>query len=272
MHLKPRDGAAATSGHWVYTVADFATEAECASLLTAADVRIASVGAADPDPRYRLPIATKLDGVYVDTILTRRLLAMVEERLPELAQLLFGQTQDLADMPRTYSPGEPAVNVYYPGGGFKPHTDKQALTMLIPLSPSDAFDGGGTAFWSGRHQPHGEKNGSVEYDEADEARWLPHDQLLKPKAGTAILFGGDVTHAGLPVTRGIRHLFVVSFTLRPSKRLAVAPPSTPEELRAMMLRERAAEEATVVSDASSADALAAFADLFASDSDDEYRD
>ena len=45
-------------------------------------------------------------------------------------------------------------------------------------------------------------------------------------ARSPLFFGGDVTHAGLPVTSGTRHLFVMSFTLRPGRTVepVVAPP------------------------------------------------
>ena len=51
---------------------------------------------------------------------------MMESCMPALAMSLFGQERELTEMLLSYSPGEPAVNVYYPGGGFSPHTDKQA--------------------------------------------------------------------------------------------------------------------------------------------------
>ena len=35
-----------------------------------------------------------------------------------------------------------------------------------------------------------------------------------PPAGTALLFGGHVTHAGMPVTAGERAVFVASFSPR----------------------------------------------------------
>ena len=38
---------------------------------------------------------------------------------------------------------------------------------------------------------------------------------MNESAGTAIIFKGNVTHSGLPVTSGIRHLFVMSFSLSP---------------------------------------------------------
>ena len=74
------------------------------------------------------------------------------------------------------------------------------------------------------------------------------------------MFGGNVTHSGLPISAGVRHLFVVSFTLRPSKREPLPPPQSPEELYAAMLRERESESAGLATSAS-ADALADFATL-----------
>ena len=50
-----------------------------------------------------------------------------------------------------FTPEEPAVNVYAEGGFFSPHSDDQAMTILVPLSsqgPDEAFCGGGTGFWS----------------------------------------------------------------------------------------------------------------------------
>ena len=38
--------------------------------------------------------------------------------------------------------------------------------------------------------------------------------VLRPPAGTALLFGGHVTHAGIPVTAGERAVFVASFSAR----------------------------------------------------------
>ena len=36
--------------------------------------------------------------------------------------------------------------------------------------------------------------------------------VLRPPAGTGILFGGDVTHAGVEVSSGTRVVFVASFS------------------------------------------------------------
>ena len=41
----------------------------------------------------------------------------------------------------------------------------------------------------------------------------PTVERLVPEQGSAVLFPGDVTHQGLPVYTGRRHLFVASFTL-----------------------------------------------------------
>ena len=65
------------------------------------------------------------------------------------------------------------------------------------------------------------------------------------------MFGGNVTHSGLPISAGVRHLFVVSFTLRPSKREPLPPPQSPEELYAAMLRERESESAGLAADVTS---------------------
>ena len=62
------------------------------------------------------------------------------------------------------------------------------------------FEGGGTAFWRPEH-----------YSDARRGRAEPAI-VLKPAAGAALLFGGEVTHAGKPVHRGTRCVFVASFS------------------------------------------------------------
>ena len=37
---------------------------------------------------------------------------------------------------------------------------------------------------------------------------------LAPDRGTALVFGGDLTHAGLPVAEGLRSVLVASFSTR----------------------------------------------------------
>ena len=99
------------------------------------------------------------------------------------------------------------------GGAFKPHEDLQTLSVLISLSSPEAFGGGGTAFWDARVA---DLKADMALDSS--ARWhratggAPPSLVLKPPAGTALLFGGDVTHAGVAVGSGTRCVFVASFS------------------------------------------------------------
>ena len=104
------------------------------------------------------------------------------------------------------SEGEPAVNVYTEGGRFKPHRDKQNLTIIVPLSDKVAFTGGGTAFWS--LTDCGSKISVVE----DVVPVNEPTFVLTPPAGTALLWTGCVTHAGQPVVIGERCVLVASFS------------------------------------------------------------
>eukprot|EP00966_Prymnesium_polylepis_P034416 799626-Prymnesium_polylepis.1 len=104
----------------------------------------------------------------------------------------------------SFTHNEPAVNVYTAGGDFSPHKDLQALTVLMPLTDATAYDGGGTAFWSA---PSDAASGLGTVDDAGDPTLV-----LRPPAGTALIFGGDVTHAGLPVESGQRAVFVASFS------------------------------------------------------------
>ena len=47
-----------------------------------------------------------------------------------------------------FSADEPAINVYSAKVCFLPHTDKEALKILMNLSSKDSYGGGGTGFWS----------------------------------------------------------------------------------------------------------------------------
>jgi hypothetical protein len=93
-----------------------------------------------------------------------------------------------------FAPLEPAVNIYWAGGAFKRHEDKQSLTLLVPLS--DGYEGGGTGFWTR------ERTGAS------------HEPafVLRPSPGTALVWGGQVKHAGIPVISGERWVFVASFS------------------------------------------------------------
>lgn len=77
--------------------------------------------------------------------------------------------------------------------------------MLVPLSTSGVdFEGGGTAFWS--EETIGADPGA--------ATGHPPSLVVKPPAGTGLFWRGHLTHAGLPVTEGLRHVFVAGFNLR----------------------------------------------------------
>ena len=95
-----------------------------------------------------------------------------------------------------FAPLEPAVNVYWAGGAFKRHEDKQALTVLVPLS--DGYEGGGTGFWTRERAATGASHAPT--------------FVLRPPPGTALVWGGQVEHAGLPVISGERWVFVASFS------------------------------------------------------------
>lgn len=228
----------------MFTCESFATADECEALIAAAERVLQSYNRSWRNPRERLPIATKLDHT-----LLLRLFTLIELQLPALCEAKFGQKAELQRMSRRFSPAEPAVNIYTVGGEFAPHTDKEHLTLLsalhsprppfticqlspaphlllsVPLDPPGAFEGGGTAFWSASHHPpccEGYVGSMAE--ENDRERWLPHDYVIRAPRGTAIIFGGDVTHAGLPVVAGKRHLFVMSFSLQKRQVQAELPP------------------------------------------------
>ena len=123
-----------------------------------------------------------------------------------------------------WSEGEPAINVYGAGGQFGCHKDHLALTVLMPLTaPGTDFAGGGTGFWAGNR-------------ETSEDPQSNPTAVLAPALGTALVFGGDVTHAGMPVQAGLRAVFVASFSTR-------TPASRVERCRGLQSREVRVSEA-----------------------------
>jgi len=113
----------------VFTVDAFATADECEALVVAAHRLLDSYGTRDVQPaRTRLSIVSQ-----VDKVLRLRLLTLIEAELPAYAEEIFGQRTGLAGLRPEYSPGEPAVNIYTAGGEFAPHTDKQSVSLLVPL-------------------------------------------------------------------------------------------------------------------------------------------
>lgn len=101
---------------------------------------------------------------------------------------------------------EPKVNIYGKGGYFKEHTDGMQLTLLVVLN--DSYTGGGTGFFS---------------EEAAERLWGEGrrsdgpDCVARPPAGTAMIWGGSLWHMALPVTTGMRAVYVGSFDLIENK-------------------------------------------------------
>ena len=91
--------------------------------------------------------------------------------------------------------------MYTTNGFFGAHKDHLALTVLIPLTPPADFTGGGTGFWAGNRE-------TTENPDA------PPTRVIAPPIGTALVFGGDVTHAGMPVDGGLRSVLVASFSTR----------------------------------------------------------
>ena len=50
--------------------------------------------------------------------------------------------------------------------------------------------------------------------------------MLRPPLGTALVFGGDVTHCGVPVASGLRSVLVCSFSTR-------TPASAPDRVHGL---------------------------------------
>jgi hypothetical protein len=221
------EAEALARGHSVILVT-VATSDECQALITDASGAVVQQRSFDSAAlkrtdlqfqealsfRVRLPICegfTSASAQICDTLLLRALDA-VATNLPTYEGIVFPGECLASDTCSgnsrlTFSKGEPAVNMYTAGGGFQPHEDKQSLTILMPLSngaDTDAaggtckdFVGGGTAFWT---------------DEATGPRPDEPTFVLRPPAGTAMLFGGAVMHAGQTVLSGKRCVFVASFS------------------------------------------------------------
>ena len=84
----------------------------------------------------------------------------------------------------------------------------------MPLTAPDEFAGGGTGFWAadsgGPPLPGLEKS---ELADGQAPAGAP-TVVLKPPLGTALVFGGDLTHAGMDVEAGLRSVLVASFSTR----------------------------------------------------------
>lgn len=146
-----------------------------------------------------------------------RLLNIIEEDI-HLSQIFAGMkfSSPLSELTATWyaEPDdrgvlhpEPKVNIYQEGGYFKKHVDGMQLTLLVVLN--DAFEGGGTAFYTARESDvEGNKEENDFYNGDD-----PYDSWTSPPAGTAIVWGPDLLHMALPVAKGMRAVYVGSFDL-----------------------------------------------------------
>mmetsp|Transcript_21830 Transcript_21830/g.47444 ORF Transcript_21830/g.47444 Transcript_21830/m.47444 type:complete len:271 (-) Transcript_21830:268-1080(-) len=139
----------------------------------------------------------------------------VDVELSNLATLMFGANSGLQDMNAKWydemshdreSNPEPMVNIYEEGGFFKRHGDGMSITLLVILS--DAEDGGGTAFYL--NDPEEEIN-------ADDKPNLTPERIERPAEGTALIWGPTLQHSAMPVTSGMRSVYVGSFDLENAK-------------------------------------------------------
>ena len=104
----------------------------------------------------------------------------------------------------TTSPRSTCTRLPVGRSGHTTHKDNQSLTMLLSLSPVEAYEGGGTAFWARQV--------------AAAPTVLPPTFVLAPPAGSALVFGGRAVHAARPITSGERVVLVECSMLQPHGR------------------------------------------------------
>lgn len=198
---------AVVSGKGVLSLPEVALKPEVDQLVQVATAIACEQCEADGTNNLRMHVPKRLpsEEIAICEQIFRRALHRIDAELPGLVEALFGSGASLSELHTLdeleFSFNEPAINVYFAGGGFTPHEDSCALTVLIPLTSAadGAFAGGGTGFW-------GRRSSAARGDEPS--------LVLKPQPGTAMLFTGDVTHAGLPVATGTRVVLVASFSRR----------------------------------------------------------
>lgn len=188
------------------------TPAECDALLAAATAKARAKEAAFAVPatcsRHRFEVSDSLDAAAtaLSEAFVQRALDFMAQHKPRSAAAMLGCDASRLcalrhDPGLEFTRGEPAINVYAPGGEFTPHEDHESLTVLVLLCESSAFTGGGTSFWRPELA-------------ADARQGAEPTLVLTPERGTALLFGGGVTHAGRPVESGQRVVWVASFSPR----------------------------------------------------------
>ena len=215
----PLASAAMHAGDGVICVPEVVSSAEVAQLLDASTKLASAQCEADGTHSVRMYVPEKFAPREVglcDDIL-RRVMRLVDGEFVGMRDELFGlgaeggaegggtlsELHELGEL--EFSPNEPAINVYFKDGVFTPHKDNCALTVLIPLAaPRDgAFQGGGTGFWGRSAAPDGDPS-----------------LVLRPEVGTAMLFAGHVTHAGMLVESGTRAVLVASFSRKQTQAAA----------------------------------------------------
>lgn len=152
-----------------------------------------------PDDVLPKPVSDLLEQIFL-----RTLEFLDKEVCSSLRSVLFGSEEvSIAELFQEqqlkYSSREPAINVYdAPYGQFAMHKDHHALSIVIPLSdPKEDFVGGGTAFWNQSNPVQGMDGPSL---------------VLRPQPGTAMVWGGRVSHKGVRISEGRRVVFVASFS------------------------------------------------------------
>ena len=239
-------GQAIEKGDSVFVLPDFVTSTECESLTStayecaeeikrasgadqfkesvqAARVRIPTIEAAARanDEGFSCPPPLQSDSNQLVEEIFERVFAYIDEHLPSIRTHLFGEAcESLVGLHRAaelkWACREPAINVYDANGEFLPHTDEQALTVIIPLtSPAADDDDGGGGGGDGGGDGGGFTGGGTGFwrQGADDHRVDAPSTVLRPSAGTVMLFGGRVLHSGMPVDAGTRVVLVASFSL-----------------------------------------------------------
>ena len=143
-------------------------------------------------------------------IIKEDVLVIIEKELPSLLQSLSLSDWKRQDVEWEWASDEPTVNRYTaPGGTFEAHRDGYPLTIVIPLNDPSNFSGGGTRFFESSSS---QEQSSNDHDGDDEPMMMRRKSVtISPPAGTAICFDGDMLHAGAPVLKGVRYVFVASF-------------------------------------------------------------
>ena len=140
-------------------------------------------------------------------LIFERILPALRQENPALLESLGLSNFDAPTNEMDWASDEPSINRYEIGGKFDPHRDGYALTVIVLLSTDGAFHGGGTVFFESAQAAEAFMDGNCGDDTNANS-----SVVVKPPQGTAVLFSGDIYHAGRPVTNGTRHLFVASFS------------------------------------------------------------